>query len=74
MCRLVERSEGIRAVNLGGIHYRAGRIQRLRYVYLAPDEESALRQLEARGVEVTAQDVPSARPVPLEDLLLNRRS
>jgi mannose/fructose/N-acetylgalactosamine-specific phosphotransferase system component IIB len=72
MCRLIERTNGIRAVNLGGIHHRAGRLQRLRYVFLAPDEERALRELAARGVAVSAQDVPAARPVPLSDLLLNR--
>jgi mannose/fructose/N-acetylgalactosamine-specific phosphotransferase system component IIB len=63
--------DGVRisAVNVGGIHSRAGRTQRLRYVFLAPDEERQLRDLAALGVEVTAQDVPGARPVALDDLL-----
>jgi PTS system mannose-specific IIB component/fructoselysine and glucoselysine-specific PTS system IIB component len=69
MRRLIERANGIRAVNLGGIHHRAGRVERLRYLYLTPDEERELRTLEARGIAVTAQDVPSARPLPLHDLL-----
>ncbi|HEU4641662.1 MAG TPA: PTS sugar transporter subunit IIB [Gemmatimonadaceae bacterium] len=69
MRRLVERGRGIKAVNVGGIHHRAGRVERLRYVYLTTEEEAALRALEARGVAVTAQDVPSARPLPLRDLL-----
>lgn len=69
MRRLIERSPSIRAVNLGGIHYRTGRTERVRYVFLAPDEERDLRALEERGVQVSAQDVPSARPVPLHDLV-----
>ncbi len=69
MRRLVERSDQIRAVNLGGIHHRKGRTERLRYIYLSPEEERELRELEARGIEVTAQDVPSARPLPLHELL-----
>lgn len=69
MRRLIDSSTGITAVNLGGIHHRAGRSERLRYVYLAPDEAEDLRALEARGIEVTARDVPSARPVPLRELL-----
>jgi mannose/fructose/N-acetylgalactosamine-specific phosphotransferase system component IIB len=69
MARLVAQVPAIRTVNLGGIHFRTGRTQRLRYVFLAPEEESALRALAARGVEVTAQDVPSAPPVPLHQLL-----
>lgn len=62
----------IRTVNLGGVHHRAGRTQRMRYVFLAPDEEAALRALARGGVVVTAQDVPSTRPVPLDDLLAGR--
>jgi PTS system mannose-specific IIB component/fructoselysine and glucoselysine-specific PTS system IIB component len=69
MIRLAGASGQVRSVNLGGIHHRAGRVQRLRYVYLTQDEERQLRALAARGVVVTAQDVPSARPVPLEDVL-----
>ena len=69
MRRLVDAVDAVRAVNLGGIHHRAGRLQRLRYVFLAPDEEAALRSLAARGVTVTAQDVPATRPVPLDAVL-----
>lgn len=68
MRRLVDDA-GVLAVNVGGIHSRAGRTQRLRYVFLSPDEESALRQLAEQGASVTAQDVPGARPVALGDLL-----
>ena len=69
MARLAEATGLVRRVNLGGIHHRAGRTQRLRYVFLSPDEERALRELAARGIEISAQDVPSARAVPLDDLL-----
>jgi mannose/fructose/N-acetylgalactosamine-specific phosphotransferase system component IIB len=68
MQRLVDGGD-IEAVNLGGIHSRAGRAQKARYVFLAPEEESALRALAAHGAKVTAQDVPGARAVPLGDLL-----
>ena len=43
--------------------------QRLRYVFLAPDEEKALRALAALGVDVSAQDVPAARPLGLNEVL-----
>jgi D-glucosaminate PTS system EIIB component len=68
MRRLVD-GDGITSINLGGIHHRAGRTQRLRYVFLNEDEENALRELATRGVSVTAQDVPGARPIPLDDIL-----
>ena len=72
MARLAAKCGTVRTVNLGGIHHRAGRTQKLRYVFLAPDELEALRALGASGVEVTAQDVPGAKPVPLTDVLAGR--
>jgi PTS system mannose-specific IIB component/fructoselysine and glucoselysine-specific PTS system IIB component len=69
MRRLIESTNGIHAVNLGGIHHRSGRTQRLRYVFLSPEEESQLRSLSGRGIDVTAQDVPAARPLSLGDML-----
>ena len=64
-------ADGVRlgAVNIGGIHSRPGRVQRLRYVFLSPEEATELQKLAARGVTVTAQDLPGARPVPLDELL-----
>lgn len=58
----------VRKVNLGGIHAREGRTERLRYVFLTEDEAARLRELAGRGVEVTAQDVPTAKPVPVAEL------
>ncbi|PYO76813.1 MAG: hypothetical protein DMD63_13430, partial [Gemmatimonadetes bacterium] len=69
MYRLVKGVKAIGNVNLGGIHHRAGRSEKLRYIFLTPDEEQQLKQLESAGVEVTAQDVPSARAVPLPEVL-----
>ena len=69
MRRLVERAGTIRKINLGGIHHRAGRTARLRYIFLTPDDEAALRALAARGVTITAQDVPATTPLPLEQVL-----
>ena len=69
MTRLVDATGDIRRVNVGGIHHKPGRTQRLRYVFLNPAEEAQLRALASRGLDVSAQDVPAARPVPLEELL-----
>jgi PTS system mannose-specific IIB component/fructoselysine and glucoselysine-specific PTS system IIB component len=69
MRNLIARVPAIRAVNIGGLHHRAGRGQKLRYVFLTPEEECLLREMGAGGVTVTAQDVPSARAVPLDELL-----
>lgn len=66
MMRLSDRTEAIAAVNLGGLHDQDGRSQRLSYVYLSDDEAAQLRELRGRGIRITAQDVPTARPIPVE--------
>lgn len=60
--------EVVRRVNLGGIHHRPGRRERLPYVYLADDELRALESLEQEGTEITAQDLPTTAPVRLRSL------
>jgi PTS system mannose-specific IIB component/fructoselysine and glucoselysine-specific PTS system IIB component len=68
LVRLCEQSE-IREAQLGGIHQAEGRRERLPYVYLSDREAEALRGLQARGVSITAQDLPTTRPVALEELV-----
>jgi len=64
---LAGQSDRVKRLNVGGIHHRTGRTERLRFVYLTEDERAKLRQLAASGVEVTAQDVPTARAIPLAE-------
>ncbi len=58
-----------REVNIGGLHHAAGRTERVPYVYLGPVEEKGLQALAAKGVEVSARDLPGSRAVDLEALL-----
>jgi mannose/fructose/N-acetylgalactosamine-specific phosphotransferase system component IIB len=59
----------VREVNIGGLHAGPGRRERLRYVYLTDPEAAALRALEADGIAVSAQDVPTSPAVRMKDLL-----
>jgi mannose/fructose/N-acetylgalactosamine-specific phosphotransferase system component IIB len=58
----------IPALNLGGVHHKPGRTERLPYLYLTDEELGELRKLEESGIEVSAQDLPTANPVPLRSL------
>ena len=69
MRRLTAGVPGIREVNIGGLHHRPGRGEKLRYVFLSPEEEGELRELAASGIKVTAQDVPAAEQVSLAEIL-----
>jgi mannose/fructose/N-acetylgalactosamine-specific phosphotransferase system component IIB len=55
-------------LNLGGIHHRPGRRERLPYVFLTEEEFAALEGLAAAGTEVSAQDIPATSPVTLGEL------
>jgi mannose/fructose/N-acetylgalactosamine-specific phosphotransferase system component IIB len=69
MQRLVYGVPQIRQINIGGIHHRAGRLPKLRYLFLAPEEEVQLRTMAETGVTLTAQDVPAAREVTMSEVL-----
>jgi mannose/fructose/N-acetylgalactosamine-specific phosphotransferase system component IIB len=56
-------------INIGGIHYAAGREAVLPYVYLSADERAELRLLAEEGTRVTARDLPGTRTVELAELL-----
>ena len=58
----------VQRINLGGMHHRPGRRERLPYVYLTDEELRGLVALSAAGAEITAQDLPTSTPVPLRAL------
>ena len=58
----------VQRINLGGIHHRAGRRERLPFIYLTDQELGTLRALEAGGAVITAQDLPTTSPVALKAL------
>lgn len=58
----------IEAVNVGGIHHRPGRDQKLRYVFLTPAEATELEAM-SKTVRVFAQDLPGAEEFSIEQIL-----
>ena len=67
--RLCDKNENIHRINVGGVHMGEGRRERLPYVYLTDLEAEMLRNLASSGIDVTAQDVPSAPAVPVSEFL-----
>jgi PTS system mannose-specific IIB component/fructoselysine and glucoselysine-specific PTS system IIB component len=58
----------VEAVNVGGIHHRPGREQKLRYVFLTPPEAAELEAM-SKSVRVFAQDLPGAEEYSIEQIL-----
>lgn len=69
MWRLAVAGVPIHEVNVGGLHAAAGRESVLPYVYLDEDDRGRIRDFEAAGVRVTAQDVPGAPLIRLQRAL-----
>ncbi len=69
LTRVCQTSKVVRKVNIGGLHERAGRSRRLRYVFLTDSEGESLRLLAEDGVDISARDVPTGKSVPLSDIL-----
>ena len=59
----------VHRINLGGLHHRPGRVERLPYIYLGEADEALLRRLVHDGAEISAQDLPTTPAVTLEALL-----
>lgn len=55
-------------VNIGGLHSAPGRERVLPYLFLSKEDCARLRRVADSGAHVSARDLPTSRPVELEDL------
>ena len=58
----------VQTINLGNVHFEAGRRQVSPSVFLSRADLDRLKMLAAAGAEVEARAVPSDRPVTLADI------
>ena len=58
----------VQPINLGGLHHRPGRSERLPYLYLSDPELERLQAAGQAGGTITAQDVPTAPAVDVKAL------
>lgn len=66
---LMEGGVPAKTINVGGLHYSAGRIQLGRVIYLGDEDRRTLRELHRRGVVLEGRAVPSDRRLDLSSLL-----
>ena len=69
LTRLCVAAPTIRRVNLGGVHYERNRRHHLPYLFLDDMEVDQLHALAERGLEISAQYLPTAACIDLEDLI-----
>jgi len=68
MLALRRANDSALPINLGGLHHRPGRSERLPYLYLSDLELERLQAAGQGGGSITAQDVPTAPAVDVKAL------
>jgi mannose/fructose/sorbose-specific phosphotransferase system IIB component len=66
---LVEKGAQIGSVNVGGLHYKEGRVQILKAVSVNDKDVAALRGLAKRNVLLEARPLPLDEPIELKPYL-----
>jgi len=61
--RLMDSGAPVKAINVGGLHFREGRVQVLKAVSLDSSDISALQKLAERHVTLEARPLPLDEPV-----------
>ena len=69
---LIDAGLSVRAVNVGGLHHAAGRIQLGKVIFLGDEDRRNLRALADRGIALEGRAVPSDRPMDVAALLLEK--
>lgn len=66
---LVEAGVNITEVNVGGMHFRAGKNQIAPFIFVDEEDISHFRTLYDRGVKLEGRDVPTRTPVDIARIL-----
>lgn len=62
---LLEMGAKFSRVNIGGLHYTAGRVQLGKAIFLSEEDKEALRRISARGVKLEGRALPGEREIDL---------
>ncbi|MBI5622487.1 MAG: PTS sugar transporter subunit IIB [Elusimicrobia bacterium] len=66
---LLDRGVSLETVNVGGMHYSAGKVQLGKAIFLSGEDRAALQEIGRRGVRLEGRAVPGEPPVALLELL-----
>ena len=73
LLELVRLGVPVKDANVGGLHWKEGARRFLDYLYVTPEDVTALAEAAALGVRLTAQDLPGNPKVDLNAALADGR-
>ncbi len=66
---LLEQGAVFDRVNVGGLHYSAGRVQLGKAIFLSEADKFALRQINGRGVKIEGRALPQDREMDMLEMI-----
>ena len=70
---LLEAGAGFSVVNVGGLHYTAGKVQLGKAIFLSAEDVAALRAISRRGVKLEGRSLPSEPEEKVMEMLEGHR-
>jgi mannose/fructose/N-acetylgalactosamine-specific phosphotransferase system component IIB len=67
--RLLQNGVSVTAINVGGLHYTAGRVQLGKAIFLSAEDMAALRELSRRGVSLEGRALPEDSALDILEML-----
>ncbi|MDE2039106.1 MAG: PTS sugar transporter subunit IIB [Elusimicrobia bacterium] len=62
---LLDGGAAFSTVNVGGLHYTAGKVQLGKAIFLSEEDRTALREILRRGVALEGRALPSDKPLDI---------
>lgn len=67
--RLVEAGVPVSSVNVGGLHYTAGRVQLGKAIFLSEDDKAALHGISRHGVTLEGRALPGDSAIDIVEMI-----
>jgi len=66
---LVERKVPIKSINVGGMHFKPGKMQIASFIFMDDDDIESFRVLHSKGITLEGRDVPTCAPIDIARVL-----
>ncbi|MBN1153289.1 PTS sugar transporter subunit IIB [candidate division KSB1 bacterium] len=69
ICELVNEGAPIGRVNVGGMHYKSGKVQIAPYIFVDDEDIKYFKMIIEKDIKLEGQDVPTAKKIDITELV-----